>query len=65
MADFVARIRKGLEATDTAHMDVTMSGTGGEMTASGDVDYTVDAAQHVDDDEARSADDRRCCCSTR
>ena len=41
VADFVARIRKGLEATDTAHMDVTMSGTGGEMTASGDVDYTV------------------------
>ncbi len=45
VADFVARIRKGLEATDTAHMDVTMSGTGGEMTAEGDVDYTAHAAR--------------------
>src|SRR3954467_14856216 len=41
VADFVARIRKGIEATDSAHMDVTMSGAGGEMNAAGDVDYTV------------------------
>ena len=38
---FVARLQAGLAKTKYAHIEFTMGGAGGEMTGSGDVDYTA------------------------
>lgn len=38
---FVARLQDGIARTKYAHIEFTMGGAGGEMTGSGDVDYTV------------------------
>lgn len=37
---FADRLKAGIDNTDQAHLEFTMSGTGGEMKGSGDVDYT-------------------------
>ena len=36
---FVARLQSGIEKTEQAHIEFTMSGAGGEMAGSGDVSY--------------------------
>jgi len=41
VAQFVSRLRAGIDNTDYAHIDFTMGGAGGEMKGTGDVDYTV------------------------
>ena len=41
VAQFVSRLRAGIDNTDYAHIAFTMGGAGGEMKGSGDVDYTV------------------------
>jgi outer membrane lipoprotein-sorting protein len=41
VAQFVRRLQAGIDNTDYAHIDFTMGGAGGEMTGTGDVDYTV------------------------
>jgi hypothetical protein len=38
---FVARLQDGIAKTKYAHIEFTMGGAGGEMTGSGDVDYTA------------------------
>ena len=38
---FVARLQDGIAKTDYTHIEFTMGGAGGEMTGSGDVDYTA------------------------
>jgi hypothetical protein len=42
---FVDRIKAGIEATEQGHIEVTMSGAGGEMSGSGDADYTADPVE--------------------
>ncbi len=39
---FADRLTAGIENTEQAHIEFTMSGAGGEMEGSGDVDYTAD-----------------------
>jgi hypothetical protein len=39
--EFVARLQAGIAKTEYAHVEFTMGGAGGEMTGSGDVDYTA------------------------
>ena len=41
VAEFVNRLRAGIDNTEYAHIAFTMGGAGGEMKGSGDVDYTV------------------------
>jgi len=41
VAQFVSRLQAGIDNTDHAHIDFTMSGAGSEMKGTGDVDYTV------------------------
>jgi hypothetical protein len=38
---FVARLRAGIDRTKYAHIEFSMGGVGGEMTGSGDLDYTA------------------------
>jgi hypothetical protein len=38
---FVARLQDGIAKTEYAHIEFTMGGAGGEMSGSGDVDYTA------------------------
>ena len=38
---FVARLQDGIAKTKYAHIEFTMGGAGGDMTGSGDVDYTA------------------------
>jgi hypothetical protein len=40
-AEFVRRLQAGIDRTKYAHLEFTMSGAGGEMNGTGDVDYTV------------------------
>jgi hypothetical protein len=42
VAMFVRRLQAGIDDTDYAHIEFTMSGAGGEMKGSGDVDYTAE-----------------------
>ncbi|MBF4770540.1 LppX_LprAFG lipoprotein [Nocardioides agariphilus] len=37
---FADRLKAGIDNTEQAHLEFTMSGTGGEMKGAGDVDYT-------------------------
>ena len=41
---FAARLQNGLESTKYAHIEFSMSGSGGEMKGHGDTDYTVTPA---------------------
>jgi hypothetical protein len=41
VAAFVKRLRAGIDRTQQAHLDFTMSGVGGEITGVGDVDYAA------------------------
>lgn len=42
-SEFVQTVTDGLEASTTAHIEMTMSlGSAGEMTSEGDIDYTTD-----------------------
>ena len=43
-ADFVKKLKDGLAKTKYAHIEFTMSGTGGEISGQGDTDYTVKPA---------------------
>ena len=40
--EFVARLEAGIEKTEQAHIEFTMSGAGGEMAGNGDVSYQSD-----------------------
>ncbi len=42
VGEFAERLTAGIEKTKQAHLEFTMSGAGGEMAGSGDVDYTSD-----------------------